>query len=783
MKKALIEKWFPIREISRDAAIEMAYKAIPAYIKHCRELKISERRIREIGRDFYDPKIRSLHPWFARRPCSVSRALTLGAILPSEIDKNTFMKAIGWDNKSKACIVEGYPPILFYVDPDRNLIHQLLIRYLGKKPEEIIVCDPMAGGGSIPLESLRLGFKSIAIDYNPVAYLILKGTIEYPSLFGDKLAKLVNKEFKRLISYSKEVLGKFYPDDSEGYIIARGVKCQKCGGKIPLIRSTQINSNTYILLHFNSRKKFEVNLTRYSTKLPYESEKRGEIICPYCNALISKKEAYKIWTKTHVEILNELERGVINEEKILSTYILLVRQTKKKEKYIVCNENDNYLFLEACKTLMESFKKLKKYIPLDKIPDSNEVFSNVKKYGIKYWYELFNPRQLLVIGTLIKYARERCEELLSQGKLGAAISLYLAFGISKVVDYNSILTSWKQGTIRDSIGSYAQGRKITYSEWFCEAIVPYRNLNWIFEPELTNKKKTEGGIYPIVNELCKRIGGLGKNAIIINGDCRSLSSLLNNVKVDVINVDPPYFDTHIYSDISEYFWQIFRIILEPYIGKELVSTINGWNPKSAQVPREGEIIVRKNKRSKNVFDKEWYTKQMSVFFKECYKTLKDEGILLVWFTHRSLDAWETVINALCNAEFYVTRIWPVTSELLTRLVTKGNGSTLNRTLIIVARKRKALGEIKETELKDHVIRMMEEMRDALSELNVTEIEINTFLQAAAMCAVTRVQNKEKNIQKLISQAKKIAREYIPKLLEEKHVRKKTDSLVDFLIFE
>jgi len=45
----------------------------------------------------------------------------------------------------------------------------------------------MAGGGSIPLESLRLGFHTIAAEYNPVAYLILKATLEYPAKFGMKL--------------------------------------------------------------------------------------------------------------------------------------------------------------------------------------------------------------------------------------------------------------------------------------------------------------------------------------------------------------------------------------------------------------------------------------------------------------------------------------------------------------------------------------------------------------------------------------------------------------------
>ncbi len=42
------------------------------------------------------------------------------------------------------------------------------------------VLDPFAGGGSIPLEALRLGCEVYASDYNPVAVLILKGVLEYP---------------------------------------------------------------------------------------------------------------------------------------------------------------------------------------------------------------------------------------------------------------------------------------------------------------------------------------------------------------------------------------------------------------------------------------------------------------------------------------------------------------------------------------------------------------------------------------------------------------------------
>ena len=40
--------------------------------------------------------------------------------------------------------------------------------------------DPFAGGGSIPLEALRLGCETYANDYNPVAVFIEKATLEWP---------------------------------------------------------------------------------------------------------------------------------------------------------------------------------------------------------------------------------------------------------------------------------------------------------------------------------------------------------------------------------------------------------------------------------------------------------------------------------------------------------------------------------------------------------------------------------------------------------------------------
>jgi adenine-specific DNA methylase len=771
--RAMIEKWLPVSQLSRDAAIEMAYKPIPAYIKHCRELGISLK----IGRNFYDPKIRNLHPWFARRPCSIARSTTLASILPDSVNREDFERAIGLAHKASVFIKERYPPLIFYTDPDRNFINTLILNTTGKRADEIITCDPMAGGGTIPLENLRLGFKSIGIEYNPVAYLILKGTVEYPAKFGKELAKRVREESIKMISFVREKLGKYYPKDCEGYIFARGVHCPSCNGTIPLLHDTAIDHSTFLWLQFDKlTRTFKTVISPHPQKLPLFISK-GKVKCPYCGFEITKQQAYKIWTENHVELLQMLRNGQLNEEKILKTHILLVKQTHGG--YINPDDEDISAFLDSCRDLARFSQEIWEYLPGDDIPKENEVFSPLRTYGIRKWYELFNPRQLLALSTLIKYIRDLCDVTFPKDSLHEAILLYLTMGVSRITDYNSIITTWKKGTIRDTIGRYAQNRKITYGEEYCEAIIPYRNIEWIFEARSLNNNRTQGGICPIVDELCKRLDGLGSNVHVIHGDCRFLSSMLTK-RIDVINVDPPYFDQQIYSDISEYFWQFFRICLKPLIEKKVYfnsGTISDWNPSSPTVPREGEIIVRK---SKNLNDKsepysgKWYTAQMGIFFKECNKVLRDDGVLLTWFTHRSMEAWSSIVSSLYTGGFYVTRVWPFVTELLTRLVSRQSEHTFNQTLIIVSRKRFGERKFDEEMIKSHALDLVEKLCSALGLVGATKREFYTFLQASAICSVTLVEPPENAdpteyfYSDLLPLATKIANELKTTVLEDRY---------------
>ena len=125
-----------------------------------------------------------------------------------------------------------------YLNVSRGLVK-------GAHPDETpLVVDPFAGGGSIPLEALRLGCEVFASDLNPVACLILKVMLEDIPRYGPGLAEELRKVGAEIKSKAEKELADLYPNDPDGsipiaYLWARTVTCEapNCGAEIPLKRS------------------------------------------------------------------------------------------------------------------------------------------------------------------------------------------------------------------------------------------------------------------------------------------------------------------------------------------------------------------------------------------------------------------------------------------------------------------------------------------------------------------------------------------------------------------
>lgn len=140
--------------------------------------------------------ISTLHLWPARRPLAASRAAIAAALLPDPGEdeaRKTMVRRLGGGLKVKkqtkaeagkkvdTTKVEGDGGVLWWGQenlPDMTWFRdQIRAAHGGRAPR---VLDPFAGGGAIPLEAMRLGCEVVANDLNPVAWFILKCTLEYP---------------------------------------------------------------------------------------------------------------------------------------------------------------------------------------------------------------------------------------------------------------------------------------------------------------------------------------------------------------------------------------------------------------------------------------------------------------------------------------------------------------------------------------------------------------------------------------------------------------------------
>ncbi len=174
----------------------------------------------------------TLHLWWARRPLAACRAVLMGLLLPDPCDKHC-----PTDFKQKAR--ELLPKVQGNPGPTDIDLRQALLRFIGDfsnwdnsshpaylevgrglvkaaHPEEPpLVVDPFAGGGSIPLEALRLGCEAFASDLNPVACLILKVMLEDIPRHGPKLAEELRRVGAEVKKKAEAELKDFYPDDPD----------------------------------------------------------------------------------------------------------------------------------------------------------------------------------------------------------------------------------------------------------------------------------------------------------------------------------------------------------------------------------------------------------------------------------------------------------------------------------------------------------------------------------------------------------------------------------------
>ncbi|MEM4523119.1 MAG: DUF1156 domain-containing protein [Nitrososphaeria archaeon] len=674
--KRLIDITFPIKEVSSES--------------------VREKNIRH-------GHISTLHIWWARRPLAASRATSYAALIPApenekEIqEKCKFIVELSkWENSLNREIIEK--------------AREEILKANGGKPPKVL--DPFAGGGSIPLECLRLGCEVYAGDYNPVAVLILKCTLEYPQKYGkpkeakdwvevknNPLLEDVKKWGEWVLNEAKKEIGKYYPNDPDGsipvgYIWARTIPCQNpsCNAEIPLMRQFWLakKANRKIALKpyvKDGRVEFEIVGQGNPFPKDYDPSKgtvKGAIArCLVCGSTVDAETVRKLF-----------QQGKSGQRMIAVVF----HNPKSKGKfYRIATERDLKAYKEAEKHLEEKRIKLMEEWGLDPVPDeptpegkgkgAERAFS-VRNFGLNTWGDLFNSRQKLALITFVEKVKEvhnkLIEEKMEEEYIKAEVS-YLALGLSRIADRNSALSVWN---------IVAEKQEHTFGRQALPMVWDYTETNVIFGVQGWKKQ------FSYILATLETFTVYQVPATVTQFSATSLPYPSNYF--DAVLTDPPYYDNVPYSYLSDFFYVwLKRAIGDLY--PDLFAT--------PLTPKSEEIVAYTINRTWEEA-KQYFEENLKKAFKEICRVLKPNGIATIVYTHKSTSGWEALINSLLESGLVITASWPIHTEMQARLRAR-ESAALASSIYFVAHKIPKVEIGWYSEVKEEIRRRLYEKMEML----------------------------------------------------------------------
>ena len=660
--KRLIEVDFPIAEVGRHGAIEKAGpKGHPSM----------------------------LHLWWARRPLAACRSVLMGLLLPDPCDPHCppefYSKAWGilarrfpTSGRTKEALRES---LLAFIGEFANWDLAANSTYLGvardliraAHPDETpVVVDPFSGGGSIPLEALRLGCEALASDLNPVACINLKALLEDIPRHGNAdytlkddhgenvvvhtLADAIRHVGQQIGAQAKKDLAGFYPVDPTGarpiaYLWARTVRCEAvgCGAEIPLTRSLWLSKKSghrralrYSVVrprgklpHIN----FEVYSPKTDKELQGGTVSRANATCPCCQTVLPAERVRAQLSARHggAEVLFDSRGRRIGGAVLLA--VVTIRNDVPGREFRVAHECDYSAVYEA----QISATKL----PPGSIPDeatprgggkgASRAFS-VQNYGMMKWGDLFTSRQAIVNLHLCK--------AIQSDTIPGQLRVPLALALSRVVMSNVSMTRWNAHAQKMQ---HTFGRQALPIVWDFVEVVPTASApgNW-------------ASGYDLVADIAQVWPG---SPIATVNQASATKVPLSDGSSNVWFTDPPYYDAVPYSDLSDFFFVWLKRTLPNHpLLRDPSDKTNPLTPKTAEIVQDDT-----KKIEGGIKDRDFFEREMGRAFAEGRRVMRDDGIACVVFAHKTTEGWESLLTGMLRGGWTITASWPISTEMATRL--------------------------------------------------------------------------------------------------------------------
>jgi|GEM_PF-3287224 len=678
--------------------------------------------------------LRSLHKWFAARPTPAVRLAVLASVYPGEIDADELLRLMKIGPKELDTGISDYVEKKFtekkssgtlddhygYPNPNtqsptvaeiEKLQTKLRNAWGGELPT---ILDPTAGRGIIPFEAIRYGIPAKANELNPVPSLILKAALEYAPEVGS-LDPDIRQWRDKILKTARENIEPYYPTEkSERQILNSAmtyiIQCESCSGEIPLVSKWWLNKDSNggdAILPVYEDGEVRYTYTRVENSPddydPENGPLRGESAeCPHCD-VINEQE----------DVQSKIHDGDFE----FSIYGVNYETATGERKYRAGNEYDQKGMEKAAERVESDFDLL---TFLSEPVDVSSRISDPSSYGMHEWRDIFTPRQLVVQYEFLKAFERYKPEILEEHEeqRGTAILTVLSLSASRAMNYNSRLNQW-----RDSRG---YGSHIfTDNNLIMKKMSVDNNLS---APRRGYRKHSDH----VIDAYEKLVSYLpdAEPADVVSTDAGQLTTEFEPGSVDVAIVDPPYYSSIMYAELSDVFYVIQKEYLEDVHPALYSSSLTDKDNEAVANPYRFEEIAD-DEQSKDDLADEHYESKMEEIFAEVQELLNPGGVMTVMFTHREMDAWDTLTSALISAGFTITATHPIKTEMSDRIGVQGKASA-DSSIFLVARKQatqsseRTLWEDVQEDIRQAARNQAEEILDSGYNISKTDTAIAAY---------------------------------------------------------
>jgi adenine-specific DNA methylase len=521
-----------------------------------------------------------------------------------------------WDNST----------VLEYLVTSRALTQAAHEAVGGARGTRPLVADPFAGGGSIPLEAVRIGADTFASDLNPVAVLLNKVILEYVPKFGQQLADEVRKCGEWIKQEAQTNLADIYPCESDGgesmaFIWARTILSESPDEnphpiEIPLFRSMwlsnksnrlcalrwirdsdgQIITKTVTITSADGAERIvrrpliEVFHPKSVSEVEAGTSKGGAATCPvtgYTNSVERVRDQLKS------------RRGGAADARLLC--VVATPRSAPGRIYRDPTQNDLDAAERAKQRLNKVLTAKKGDIPA--LPDGElnhlRGFFNVVLYGMTTWGDLFAPRQavsLCYLVDLIKSIRARY----GNDEIGVAVQTCLAMALDRCADKCASVVVWN---IPGEKVEHVFGRQALPMVWdFAEANV-LSDVGW---------SGACGWVQKVIEHNTSSSLPSG------HAECASATDHpLPDNAVDAVITDPPYYAAIPYADLSDFFYSWLRRTLGETHEDLFAGSLAPKDDECVQLSHRAAMYRQK--------DAAWFERMMTRACTEARRITKPQG--------------------------------------------------------------------------------------------------------------------------------------------------------------